>query len=185
VSFAPDPRFGSRPPAPTSAAAHLLMALGIALLFALVMYIIRAPVPRVVGCGLVIAAGAFVLLRAMEVGRVDWPAPPQRRVGRSDSLQRWRLNGFDAAVDKVPGFSPQLQVRLRDLATAILARDGTVPRSPEAVALLGTRTHALLYPPDRQLGQARPDDPAGDELVRLIDRLIELSAAHQPNRKGT
>ncbi len=180
-----DHRFGTGAQRPTPVVTHLGVALGIGLLVAFFMYFVRAPVPRVAGAAAVIALASFVLLRAMEVARVSWPAPAQGRAGAFDRVQRWRLNGFDAATAGVPGFSPHLQVRLSALATAILSVEGLAPGSPAAVALLGSRTHDLLYPPDREPGQARPADPAGDELLVLIETLIELSAAqHAPNKKG-
>ena len=185
MSFAQSNRPGLPAPKPTSATAHLWMALGIGLLFAFFLFFARAPVPRVVGAGIVIALAAFALLRAMEVGRIEWPPPPRGRLGGFDRIQRWRLNGFDAAVDKVPGFSPHLRVRLADLATAILAGHDLQPGSPAAVTMLGPRTHDLLYPPPRDPGQGRLDDPIDDELLILIDRLIELSAEeHALNWRG-
>ncbi len=185
MTFDADPRSGARTPPRTSVATHLWIAFGVGLLFAFFLFFVRAPVPRVAGGGVVIAIVAFVLLRAMDVGRIDWPAPPTGRVGAIDRIQRWRLNGFDAAVDKVPGFSPHLAVRLAALATAILADHDLRPGSPDAIAMLGPRTHELLFPPRREPGQDRPDDPVDDELLLLIDRLIELSAEqHAPNRKG-
>ena len=148
------------------------IALGIGLLFSVFLYFSLAPLVRTAGVGPVVALATFVLLRATQLGRILWPEPADDRAGRFDRVQRWRLNGFDAAVEKVPGFSPHLRQRLRELASAILVRFALEPGSPAAVALLGPRTHELLYPADEQKG--RPDEPIGDELLTLMDRLIEL-----------
>ncbi len=169
-------------PTRTSVVTHVLIALGIGLLSSVFLYFGRAPVVRAVAVGPVIAVATFVMLRATQLGRMVWPEPADDRVGRFDRIQRWRLNGFDAAVDKVPGFSPHLRVRLRELASSILLRYGVEPGSPAAVTLLGPRTHDLLYPADQQSGQDRRDQPIGDELLTLIDTLIELDEQSRPTR---
>ena len=49
---------------------------------------------------------------------------------------------------------------------------------------LGKGTHDLLFPPEPEAGQGRPEEPTGDELSALIDRLIELCAKPERSRDG-
>jgi hypothetical protein len=168
---------GPHPPPPprTSVNTHLLVAAGIGLAFGLFVYFARAPIPRVIGAGAVMAVGSFGLLRAMEVGRLEWPARPHGRAIRAAGLQRWRLNGFEAMTDQRPGLSPDLRNRLRALAAAILTRHQLESGSPAAMALLGRDTHELLFPPARGDDDPRPEDPTNEQLSALTDRLIELA----------
>jgi len=163
-------------PTRTPISTHLWLAAAIGAFFALILFLARAPFPRVVGAGIVFAAVGFGLLRALEGGRVDWPAPPLGPASRTALTQRWRLGGFDAMVDKVPHLSPHLRLRLRNLATAILARRGLAAGSIGAAALLGSQGHELLFPTPRTADQGRPDDPTAEQLAALIDRLLDLGA---------
>ncbi len=172
---------GQGRPRPTPRLVHLWIALGVGAVFGSALFVVLAPLARAIGLGVVMAAVSFVLLRAMEVGTVEWPAPPPDPARRVDRAQRWRLNGFDAMVDKSPGFSSHLRSRLRVLASAILARRELVPGTPGAVLLLGQGTHDLLFPDlskplERDPGRSAPDDPSAAELSAMTDRLIELSA---------
>lgn len=170
----PTPPQSNHPvPAQTSVRTQLLVCAAIGAVFALVVYVARAPVPRVIGCGLVFAAGSFPLLRAMDLIRVEWPTPPYGRAVRLAGIRRWRLNGFDALTDSRPGLSHDLRSRLRALATAILARHELAPGSARAIALLGAGTHELLYPSDL-VGADRPPDPTAAQATVLMDRLIAL-----------
>lgn len=155
---------------------HLWAAAGVGVVCGLIVYGIGAPLSRALGLAFVVALAGFVLLRASETPALEWPAPPPGLTDRVAGIQRWRLNGFDALGDRNPGFSPHLQFRLQALATALLARRRLLPGSPAAVALLGTTTHDLLYPPPRIAGQPLPFDPTTGQLADMVDRLITLSA---------
>ena len=89
-----DSRSGSGRPPRTPVVIHLWIALGVGLVFGLVVFVARAPLSRVLGVVVVLAATTFVLLRAMEVAPVEWPSAPPGRSGRVGRMQRWRLNGF-------------------------------------------------------------------------------------------
>jgi len=175
----PNPR-----PTRTPTSTHLWLAAAIGAFFALILFLARAPFPRVVGAGVVFGAVGFGLLRALEGGRMDWPLPPLGPASRTASIQRWRLGGFDAMVDKVPHLSSHLRLRLRNLATAILARRGLAAGTVDAVALLGGQNHELLFPTPRTAEQGRPDDPSAEQLASLLDRLLQLSAPANRSHGG-
>ncbi|SDP03350.1 hypothetical protein SAMN04515671_2739 [Nakamurella panacisegetis] len=161
----------------TSRGAHLVVAAGIGLVAALVLYVIRAPLSRSLAAGVVFAVGSFVLLRASEVPALAWPATPPSKADELGQIQRWRLNGFDALTHRPPGLSPDLRRRLAALASAIAARRHVVIGSPAAIALLGRGHHDLLFPPERAEGDPRPDPPTSAQLIDLIDRLLELGSS--------
>ncbi|MET3804970.1 hypothetical protein ABIB25_001966 [Nakamurella sp. UYEF19] len=179
--------YGPPTPPRTPASVHLWLSLAMGGIVALALYVGRVPVLRDAAIGAVLAAAAFVLLRAMEVGQVEWPAPPSGYARRTAATQRWRLNGFDSMVDKTPGLSPHLRQRLQVLATAILTRRELVPGSSDAIALLGMRSHDILYPElltasDRESGRVPADEFTYDELATMTDRLLELSAPTKGKR---
>ncbi len=157
---------------------HLWAAVGIGVVFGLVVYGVGAPLIRALGLALVVGLAGFVLLRALETAAPEWPDPPPGR-DRVAGIQRWRLNGFDALGDRNPGLGPHLQSRLQALASALLARRRLVPGSAAAVALLGPTTHDLLYPPARD-ERTRPMDPTTGQLAEMVDRLIALSGQRVP-----
>lgn len=159
---------------------HLWAAAGIGVTIGVVVYGIGAPLSRALGLALVVAAGGFVLLRAMDAPTVEWPTPPPGLSDRVAGIQRWRLNGFDAMGDRNPGLSPHLQSRLQALATALLAKRRLATDSPAAVALLGSTTHALLYPAPRELDKPPPAEPTTAQLATMVDRLIALGAERVP-----
>lgn len=171
-------------PSRTPVGTHLWLAAAIGAFFALVLFLVRAPVPRVVGGGFVLAVVGFGLLRALDADRLEWPRPPLGPAARTAGSPRWRLGGFDFMVGKAPHLSPQLRLRLRALATSILARRGLVAGTPGAIALLGNDSHELLFPAERVAGQGRPADPTGAELTALVDRLLELSEHPDASRRG-
>ena len=151
-------------------------AVGIGLVTALWLFVIRAPLTRSLAAGVVFAIGSYVLLRATETPKVEWPAPPPSKESDLVRIQRWRLNGFDALTDRKAGLSPDLRKRLAALAAAVIARRQLPPGSPGAIALLGREQYDLLFPPERAEGDPGPDDPTGEQLITLIDRLIELGS---------
>lgn len=169
---------------------HLWAAAGIGAVVGLIVYGVGAPLSRSVGAGAVVILTAFLLLRSVDAGSVEWPDPPPGMSDRVAGVQRWRLNGFDALGDRNPGFSPHLQSRLQALASALLARRRLVPGSPAAVALLGPTTHDLLFPipldgplPDDSVpGQV---DPTTGELAKMVERLIALSAERAVATRAT
>ena len=154
---------------------HLWMAAGIAAVVGLIVYGVGAPLSRALGAALVVALSGIVLLRALDTPPVEWPDPPPGLSDRVAGIQRWRLNGFDAMVDRTPGFSPHLRSRLQALASALLARRRLAPGSAAAVALLGATTSELLYPPPPVAGQP-PPKPTARQLTEMVDRLLALSA---------
>ena len=161
-------------PSQTSVRTQLFIALAIGAVFALFVYVARAPASRALGAGLVVAAGSFGLLRAMDLVRIEWPTPPNGKAVRLAGIPRWRLNGFDALTDPRPGLSQDLRSRLRALATAILARHELAPGSPGAIGLLGADTHELLFRPPRTGTDPPPPDPSAVQLTAMVDRLIAL-----------
>lgn len=180
------PDRGSSTPPRTSAPVHLWFALAGGTMIALVLFAARVPVVRDIAIGAVLAAAAFVLLRASGVGQVQWPAPPTNHTRRTEVTQRWRLSGFDSMVDQTPGFSPQLRQRLRVLATAILSREELAPGSPGAISLLGPVSHDILYPEllteqERESGRVPADEFTRDELASMTDRLLELDTTDRKN----
>lgn len=164
----------------TPIAVHLWVAAAIGVFSGLVLFLVRAPVSRCAGGGVVLAAVAFGLLRAMERRQAEWPAPPVGRAAGLATAQRWRMSGFDSMVDKVPVLSEHLRVRLRALAVAALSRRNLPIGSPGAVALLGRSSHDVLFPPARSEDGGRPPDPSVDQLTALLDRLLELSETKAP-----
>ncbi len=173
MSWPYDPRTAVPRTPRATVLSHLWLAVGAALCFGLILFVVRAPVSRCFGFGVVAGFAAFALLRATEVRSIDWPAAPPGRAGKVAAAHRWRMNGFDAMVDPVPGFSPHLHSRLRSLAARQLAARQLEPGSPAAEHLLGASTHALLFPPERVVGEIRRD-PDREQLLALIDRLIAL-----------
>lgn len=167
-------RPGYPAPSQTSVATQIFIAAAIGAVFALFVYLVRAPLSRAVGSGLVLAAGSFPLLRAMDLIRIEWPSAPDGRSVRLAGIPRWRLNGFDALTDSRPGLSPDLRFRLQGLAAAILARRGLSAGSPGAVGLLGVATHELLFRPDRVGNDPPPPVLSPVQITAMIDRLIEL-----------